>query len=284
MCSPEIAKVVAERIKKEGKPKVSRRNFLKLGGLTAAGLAVAHSISPVRRAYAQDMAEVVDLSHIFSVEVPVYVLGVTPTKMDRVTVANDGFFIQDWNFSEHTGTHCDIPAHFIEDGETVDNYPANLLVSPAVVIDISAKAAEDPDALVLPEDLQAWESENGEIPPGALVCMYSGWESRWPDTEQFRNADADGVMHFPGFSGDAATWLVEERDIHGIAVDTLSLDNGPSATFDVHYTICGAGKYGIENVANLAQLMGKQATVVLGVPRWESGSGGPCRVLAMVSG
>lgn len=281
MCSPEVAKVVSERIKHEGRPVFSRRNFLKMGGLTAAGVAVA-GLAPVRRIQAQDMAEVVDMTHIFSVEVATYVPGVVPSRSDRVTVANDGFYIQDWNFSEHTGTHIDIPAHFIADGVTVDEYPANLLVSPAIVIDIAARAEADPDALVTVDDLTAWEAENGEIPAGALVCMYSGWESRWGDIAAFRNADADGVMHFPGFSGDAAKWLVEERDIHGIAVDTLSLDNGPSTTFDVHYTILGAGKYGIENVANLASIKGKAATVVAGVIRWEKGSGGPLRVLGMV--
>ncbi len=131
-------------------------------------------------------------------------------------------------------------------------------------------------------DIEAWESANGEIPAGALVCMYSGWEERWSDAEKFRNADADGVQHYPGFSPEAAKFLVEERDIHGIGVDTLSLDFGASTTFDVHVTVLAAGKYGIENVANLKQLIGHEATVVAGLPRWEKGSGGPCRLLAMI--
>jgi kynurenine formamidase len=113
--------------------------------------------------------------------------------------------------------------------------------------------------------------------------MYSGWESRWEDVEAFRNADADGVMHFPGFSPEAAAFLLEERDIHGIGVDTLSLDPGPSTTFDVHLSVLGAGKYGIEGVANLTSIMDTPgARVVVGVPRWEEGSGGPCRLLALV--
>jgi kynurenine formamidase len=228
------------------------------------------------------MGSVMDLSHVFSPDVPTYSGTPGASRVDQVTVEANGFYIQEWTFAEHTGTHMDIPAHFIADGETVDNYPVELFVSPAVVIDISAKAADNPDATLDVADIEAWEAENGELPAGALVCMYSGWESRWASSDEFRNADADGVMHFPGFSGEAAEFLVTERDIHGIAVDTLSLDPGPSATFDVHYTILGAGKYGVENVANLSQLMGMSANVVIGVPRWEEGSGGPCRVLAMV--
>ena len=282
MCTEHVAKFVRERIQREGRPTVSRRNFLRLGGVATAAtvLASQFAASPVR---AQDgMQQVIDLSHIFNVNPPTYVPGVVPTREDFVTVANDGFFIQNWTFSEHTGTHIDIPAHFIGDGETVDHYPANLYVSPAVVIDIAAKAEENPDSELTIDDITAWESANGEIPQHALVCMYSGWDTRWDSVEDFRNADDDGVMHFPGFNGEAAAFLMEERDIHGIAVDTLSLDNGPSATFDTHFTVLGAGKYGLENIANLGEIKDSQATIVIGVPRWEGGSGGPCRVLALV--
>jgi kynurenine formamidase len=131
-------------------------------------------------------------------------------------------------------------------------------------------------------DIEAWESAHGEIPAGAVVFMYSGWESRWNEPEAFRNADADGVQHYPGSSAEAATFLVTERDIRGIGVDTLSLDVGASTTFDVHVIILSAGKYGIEGVANLAAIKDHQATVFVGVPRWEKGSGGPARILAMI--
>lgn len=281
MCSPQVEKIVRERIEREGRPHISRRNLLKLGSMTAAGLAMFGAVLPVKRASAQ-VSSVVDLSHVFAPTVPTYLLGEEPAREDYVTVENDGFYIQRWTYTEHAGTHVDAPAHFIAGGETIDNYSAELLLSPAVVIDISAKAEQDADATLDVEDIEAWESEHGEIPAGALVFLYSGWESRWDDPEAFRNADADGVMHFPGFSAEAATFLVEERDIHGIGVDTLSLDNGPSTSFDVHLTILGAGKYGIEGVANLATIKDAPGVlVVAGVPRWEEGSGGPCRLLAL---
>ena len=280
MCTEHVAKVVRERIKREGLPNMSRRNFLRLGGLATAASVVASQVPSIVRA--QDaMQEVIDLSHVFNVAAPTYLPNAGPVRSDVVTVANDGFYIQQWTFGEHTGTHIDIPAHFIADGETVDNYPVDLYLSPAVVIDIAARAEENADAELTLEDIMAWESANGEIPTGALVCMYSGWDSRWNSIEDFRNADADGVMHFPGFHGEAAAFLVEERDIHGIAVDTLSLDYGASATFDTHYAILGAGKYGLENVANLASIKDRQAQIIIGVPRWEAGSGGPCRIMAL---
>lgn len=281
MCSHSVARIVRDRIAGEERPQISRRNLLKLGGISAAGLAVASLAMPARRASAQ-VTSVVDLTHVFGTNVPTYLLGENPAREDYVTVENDGFYIQRWTYTEHAGTHVDIPAHFVTDGETVDNYPAELLLSPAVVIDISAKAAENADATLDVADIEAWESANGTLPDGALVFMYSGWESRWQEPETFRNADADGVMHFPGFSPEAATFLVEERNIHGIGVDTLSLDPGPSSTFDVHVTVLSAGLYGIEGVANLAAIKDVPGVlVVAGVPRWEEGSGGPCRLLAL---
>lgn len=284
MCSPEVAKVVRERIEKEGLPNLSRRNFLRLGSVSATGAAVASLIGPAALVQAQESAgEVVDLSHVFGTNIPTYLPGETPQREDYVRVENDGFYIQRWTYTEHAGTHVDIPAHFISGGETVDNYPADLLIALAVVIDISEKAAESADAVLDVTDIEAWESANGEIPAGALVFLYSGWDARWDDPEAFRNADSDGVQHYPGFSSDAATFLVEQRDIRGIGVDTLSLDTGNSTTFDVHVTILAAGKYGIEGLANLAAIKDRQATVFVGVPRWENGSGGPARVLAIVS-
>lgn len=282
MCSRDVAHAVRARIDKDGLPNLSRRGFLRLGGLTAAGAAVASlSTSAVLARASQHSGEVIDLSHVFGTQIPTYLPDEKPQRSDFVTVENDGFFIQNWAFGEHAGTHVDIPAHFIADAVTVDNFPVAGLVGPAVVIDISAKAAMLDDATLDVEDIEAWEAANGPIPDGAFVLMHSGWADRWPDEATFRNADADGVQHYPGFSAEAATFLVEQRNIHGIGVDTLSLDIGASATFDVHYIILGAGLVGIECVANLSAIKDKAATVVVGVPRWEGGSGGPARVIAL---
>lgn len=283
MCSTHVAEKVRERIAREGLPNLSRRGFMRLGGVTAAAALVTSAVGRAARARAQETSgEVVDLSHVFGTTIPTYLPDEKPQREDFVTVEANGFYIQRWTFTEHAGTHVDIPAHFIADGTTVDDYPVDLLVSPAVVIDISAKTADTDDATLDVADIEAWEAANGEIPAGAVVFLYSGWDARWGDPEAFRNADADGVQHYPGFSPEAAEFLVTERDIHGIGVDTLSLDIGASATFDVHYTILGAGKYGIEGVANLAAIKDHSATVFVGIPRWESGSGGPARVVAVV--
>ena len=287
MCSPEVGKVVSERIKREGRPQRSRRGFLKFGGAALAGLALGANVAPSTRARAQVMplGEVVDLTHVLSTDFPLFPSPAysAPQHEPLVTVENDGFYAQGWTFGEHTSTHMDFPAHFIGDGMTVDEYPAAALVGPAVVIDIAARAEDNPDTMVTPDDLAAWESDHGEIPPGAFVCMYSGWEEKVNDAAAFQGMDDEGNLHFPGFSPEASAFLVEERDINGIVVDTLSLDRGLSSTFDTHVTILGAGLLGVENVANLARIKGANATLVFGIPRYETGSGGPCRALAFVA-
>jgi kynurenine formamidase len=181
---------------------------------------------------------------------------------------------------EHTGTHLDAPAHFTEGGLTADLLPVENLVAPLAVVDISSRAASDPDAELTPDDITAWEDANGPLPDNALVAMYSGWEARLADPASYVNADDSDVQHYPGFHPEAAEFLVSERNIAGIAVDTLSQDYGASTTFATHVTILGAGKYGVENIAGLSTVPPLGATVVIGGPKHVNASGGPARVYA----
>ena len=274
MCNAHVLQTVRERVKNEGLPSVSRRGFLKMGSVLTAGAALAPRIARA------DMhaKRLVDLTHAFTTDFPVFPGGPQAARETLVTVEADGYYIQSWTFAEHTGTHMDFPGHFIADGLRTDTLPVDMLMGPAVVIDIAARAENDADTMVTVDDLQAWEMANGEIPEGAFVMMHSGWESLI-GTPAFIGDDSG--LHFPGFSAEASEWLVSQRAIHGIGVDTLSIDHGPSMTFDTHVIILGAGLLGIENVANLASIMDVPATVICGIPRYEEGSGGPARILAV---
>ena len=274
MCHHHVLETVKKRLKSEGAPNFSRRDFLKASGVLSAGAALAPRV-----AHANGEAKsVVDLTHAFTTDFPVFPGTPAPTRQTAVTVEENGYYIQNWTFSEHVGTHMDFPAHFHADGLRTDAFPAAGLVGPAVVIDISARAEADADAMVTVADLEAWEMAHGEIPEGAFVMMYSGWDEL-VDSPAFVGDDSG--LHFPGFSPEASEWLVAQRPIHGIGVDTLSIDHGQSATFDTHLIILGAGMVGIENVANLASIKDMAATVVCGIPRYEEGSGGPARILAL---
>jgi kynurenine formamidase len=167
--------------------------------------------------------------------------------------------------AEHGGTHTDAPSHFGEGKMTVDQIPLTSLVGPAVVIDVSKAAAKDHDYRLRVDDLQRWEGKYGRIPDGAIVLMRSGWGHFWPDKRKYLGTDQKGDvanLHFPGFSKEAAEWLVGQRAIDAIAVDTPSIDYGPSKDFIVHQTINGANKPGFENVANLDRLPESGATII----------------------
>lgn len=185
-----------------------------------------------------------------------------------------------WRIAEHIGTHIDAPLHFSEDGMSVGEVPVEDLICPLVIVDIRAKAAENPDAQLTPDDLRAWTSSHGPVPDGACVAMLSGW-SQHVRTEKFRNADDKNVLHFPGFHVEAVRMLLEETSAKGLAVDTLSTDYGPAKEFAVHYEWLPTGRWNLECVANLEALPPKGAMLIVGAPKVIGGSGGPARVFAL---
>ena len=257
---------------------VSRRTVLG-GSAVAALVALVPTGAAAQQPRRRGARRYQDLTHVFRGGFPVYA-GDAPARRTLVTVAGEGFYAQQWTFGEHSGTHMDAPGHFVADGRLVPQLRPAELFAPAAVIDISSRAARDPDAMVEPSDLRRFERRHGQIPRGAIVFMYSGWERRLGDPTAFKNVGSDGKFHFPGFGREALDVLLKTRRITGIGVDTLSLDVGASSTFDVHKRLLGADRYGLENVANLSKIPPRGANVVVGVIPWEDGSGGPCRLIA----
>lgn len=275
MCLPETVEVVRRRVEEEGLPRIDRRTAL----LAGAGVAAAAAFPSLSRAASTPTNRVQDLTHVFRAGFPVFT-GATPSRTTIAAFPTHGFYAQGWSFGEHSATHLDAPGHFVPGGRLTPAITAAELIVPAVVIDVSERAAADPDTTVTPDDLRAFERRHGRIPRGALVFMNSGWAAKAGDPLAFKGGAAFPDYHFPGFGNDAAEWLLAERGIAGIGVDTLSLDPGDSTTFPVHFTLLGADRYGVENVANLDKIPPRGATVYVGVIPWEEGSGGPARLLA----
>ena len=179
------------------------------------------------------MPRVLDLTHTHLPAFPTWD-GTPGVALERrASVAADGFDLHLWHLDEHTGTHLDAPRHAADGAMTVAEIPAEHLVLPLAVVDVRARAALDPDHALDRADLSAFEAAHGIIPPGACVALLSGWAEKVA-TPGFRNADAAGVMHFPGFSPEAARFLAEARGARALAVDTLSLDPGAAAELPVH--------------------------------------------------
>ena len=199
----------------------------------------------------------------------------------NATVEKDGYFTRSFWMLEHYGTHLDAPAHFPPGKTTVDRIPVERLFGPAVIIDIRSDADRDPDYQLTVHRVEAWEAQHGTIPAGAVVVLRTGWASRWPDVVRYRNQDANGKMHFPGFSVDAAKLLLL-RKVSGLGCDTLSIDPGNSPDFPVHHLVLGAGVYQLENLADLQGLPESGAFLIAAPIKLEGGSGGAVRVFALV--
>lgn len=259
---------------------LSRRDFFKASAVGAAA-AATFSATAAMPAMAATPSKVADLTHELHQKFPTYFGADGFFTEQKFKFAESGFNLLELRINEHTGTHIDAPLHFSADGQSVAEIPVGNLVAPLCIVDIKAKAAENPDAQVTPDDLKAWISANGDIPQGACVAMNSGWDAH-VGSDKFRNADADNVMHFPGFHIEATQMLLEEADVVGLAVDTLSLDHGPSADFVTHYAWLPTNRWGIENIANLDALPASGATLIVGAPKHRGGTGGPSRIMALV--
>lgn len=297
MCST----VVMARVEAE----TSRRSFLRtLGaagigfGVTAAGAcdvlegttALAAQGTAAFAGTRMRFERVIDCTHVLEPDIPNYFrlnMEITPL----FTVERDGVYVNRLSVPEHYGTHFDTPSHFIAGGGTGESIRPEQLVGPLVIIDIAERAAQDPNTSVTVEDLERWERENGRIPRGAFVAMYSGWAEKWP-TAAYLNEDPAGTYNFPGFGGEAARFLVAERDIIGIGCDSHSLDTGPCRDIPAHIAVLGAGKIGVEVMAGLDEVLrvtGRRNRAAEGHPlimigglKTRGGSGSPVRALALV--
>jgi len=200
---------------------------------------------------------------------------------ENATVEKEGYFTRSFWMLEHCGTHLDAPAHFPPGTTTVDQIPVTQLFGPAMVIDVRAQGAKDPDFQLEAPHVEDWEKCHGRISSGAIVLLRTGWAARWPDVQSYRNQDAQGKMHFPGFSPEAAKLLIG-RKVSGLGCDTMSVDCGASEDFAVHHLALGAGLYHLENLADLSALPETGAFLVVAPIKLAGGSGGPVRVFALL--
>lgn len=255
--------------------------FLVFCALTVASVGPSRADTASQRTIS--IRNVVDLTHTLTENFPYNpVSGIYyPFDIDvQTTVKKDGVASNEWKIHEHIGTQIDAPSHFIVEGKSLDQLPVENFIAPLAVIDISERAKRDPDATVAVDDIKAWEKRYGRLPQGAAVFMYSGWGAKVDDPMAFVNLDASNTKHAPGFAPETAEFLIRERDIVGIGVDTLSIDTGESKDFPVHKSWPAAGKWGVECVANVDRVPPSGATVFVGATKVGGATGGPVRLIA----
>ena len=254
-------------------------------------LCVALAATPRAQGLDITTANVVDLTHPLDSDTIYWPTDTQGFKLTPIfkgkTEGPEGYFYVAFRFCapEHGGTHLDAPYHFAEGRKTTAEIPVKRLIGPAVVIDISAKAAKDRDYVLSVEDVTTWEAEHGKVPAGAIVLLRTGWSSRWPNRLAYLGDDTPGDasnLHFPSY-GPAAARLLVDRGATVLGVDTASIDNGPSRKFFVHRIAGAANVAGLENLTNLDKLPPTGSWVAALPMKIAGGSGAPARVVAFVA-
>jgi len=236
--------------------------------------------------------KIVDLSHEFSKET---IYWVTAKEFELDTVfkgkTDKGFYYSANNITtaEHGGTHIDAPIHFAEGGQSVNEIPLEKLMGNAIKIDVSSKALHNPDYLISIEDFINWEEKHQqEIPKGSIVLLETGYSKYYPDKVKYLGTDLRGpeavkLLHFPGLSSKAADWLVKNRNINAIGLDTPSIDYGQSEYFKSHVILLSENIPAFENLTNLDQLPTSNFEVIALPMKIKGGSGGPLRIVAIIN-
>ena len=236
--------------------------------------------------------QIIDLSHTFSEET---IYWVTAKEFNMEVVSNGftdkGFFYAANNFetAEHGGTHIDAPIHFSEGKQTVEEIPLEKLIGQGIKIDVSEIAENTPDYLISVEDLKNWELEHKqEIPENSIVILETGYSKWYPDKLKYlgtneRGPEAVKLLHFPGLAPAAAKWLVKNRSINAIGIDTPSIDYGQSSEFGSHVTLLSENIPAFENLTNLDKLPEIGFNVIALPMKIKNGSGAPLRIIGIVN-
>ena len=255
--------------------------------LAGAGCAAGHSRLD-RLAWEQ--SRLIDLTHSFGPDTIVW-----PTEQDfRLVLQQAGetpggyyYASNRLEMAEHGGTHIDAPIHFARGGQTLDQVPIERLVGAAVRIDVTAQCARDRDYRVTIQDFEQWEAVHGQIPARAIVLVDTGFARYWPSRQQYLGTELRGLegvraLHFPGLYPEAAAWLVRDRQVKAVGIDTASIDYGQSTKFETHVALLSQNVPVFENLGDLRDLPHRGFDVIALPMKISGGTGGPLRVIAVL--
>ena len=256
--------------------------------LAGAGCVAGHSRLD-RLAWEQ--SRLIDLTHSFEADTIVW-----PTEQDfRLVTQQAGETMGGYYYAsnrlemaEHGGTHIDAPTHFSKGGQTLDQVPIERLVGAGIRIDVSAHCARDRDYLVTVQDFEQWEAAHGRISNRSIVLLDTGFARYWPSRQQYlgtelRGLDGVRALHFPGLHPAAAFWLVRERQVKAVGIDTASIDYGQSSKFETHVALLSQNVPVFENLDDLRDLPDRGFDVIALPMKIAGGTGGPLRVIAVLS-
>jgi kynurenine formamidase len=228
-------------------------------------------------------SKVVDLSQVISEDIPLWPGDPKVVFKTAATLEKDGYYLRSLTIGEHSGTHMTASNSFIaQNSQDITSYTAAQRVVPAAVIDARDKCAANPDYELTQQDVLDWEAANGKLAPGTFFIMYTGWEDKWNDPQAFFGQDAEGNLHYPGFAPALGPWLVKERQVAGLGIDTHGLDPGSDTAYSTNAEMARTHKIAIECMGHLDELPTTGAIVVLAPLQLKDGSASPMDIIALV--
>lgn len=266
---------------------------LKTAGLLLASFAFVPFRADAQASLSNDLLagmQIVDLTHPLN-EQSIFWPTAEQFHLEKVfdgpTEKGYHYAANNFRMAEHGGTHLDAPVHFAKGGWTTDRIPLDRLSGRAVVVDVSREASANRDYQVSVRDFDSWEKVHGRIEAGSIVLIRTGYSRYWPDAQAYlgtaeRGPQAVPKLHFPGLEPAASKWLVEQRRIKAVGIDTASIDFGQSTLFETHRALFAHNVPALENLAYLDQLPLRGATLIALPVKIEGGSGGPVRAIALV--
>ena len=221
-------------------------------------------------------SRVIDLQHVISRGIPLWPGDPKVVFKTVATMKKDGYYLRSFTIGEHSATHMNAPNSFIEGNtQAITSYGPEQRVVPAAVVDAREQCAADPDYQLSKQDVLDWEKQNGELPPGTFVIMFTGWQDKWSDAKAFFNIDAKGNLHFPGFAPATTAWLVSDRKIAGVGIDTHGVDPGLDTSYATNTAMAENHLIAVECMTNLDALPATGATLAMAPLQLRGGSGSP---------
>jgi kynurenine formamidase len=227
-------------------------------------------------------AKYVDLTHSITPSIPVwYGFGkstfgptINPQTGKPYTYKDDDFEATHYDLAtDQLGTQLDPPAHWAPEFPSIDELPATYCIRPLVVISIVEQVKKDAGYHLTVADILKWEGVHGKIPEGSVVFVRSDWSKEWP------NSALSTRKIFPGVKLEALKFLHEQRKILFHGHEPLDTDTTP--TLEGEAWLMHHGYTQAEGVANLDQVPESGALVAIGYPKFQGGTGGFARYIAI---
>ncbi|ACB84540.1 cyclase family protein [Natranaerobius thermophilus] len=169
--------------------------------------------------------------------------------------------------STHTGTHIDVPAHFLRNGATLDKFSIEDFLGTGYLLDFSYKNSLDGI------DIQDIKETGYQIGAGDIVIFRTDWSDHFPSKKYFSQAP---------FITQAAADFLCERNVKAIGVDTASVEDprelSPQKASAIHQKLLGSGMYIIEGLTELKQIPEGQIEIICFPLKLKSADGAPARV------